>query len=206
MKLFRRGSEDGDSGRWMIAGLGNPGARYAGTRHNLGAMVIEQLLEQSGSSLKRHKSGCMIAETELGGERVVLARPLSYMNESGRPLRDLARWYKIPVDRVVVVHDEFDLPFGDVRVKVGGGLAGHNGLRSIVNHFGTKDFARVRIGISKPPGRKQGTDHVLDEFDSRERRDLPEVIDRAAHAVERILEAGLERAMNEVNTRSTGLD
>ena len=204
MKLFRRGPDDGVTDRWLIAGLGNPGERYAGTRHNAGAMVLDQLVEESGSSLKRHKSGCVIAETNLGGARVVLARPLAFMNESGRPIRELARWYKIPVDRVVVVHDELDLPFGDVRVKMGGGLAGHNGLRSIVNHLGSKDFARVRIGISKPPGRKQGTDHVLDEFDSRERRDLPEVIDRAAHAVERILEAGFERAMNEVNTRTTG--
>jgi len=204
VKLFRRGSGDGDSDRWLVAGLGNPGARYAGTRHNLGAMVLERLLEETGSSLKRHKSGCAVAETTLGGTRVVFARPLAYMNESGRPLRDLARWYKIPVERLVVVHDELDLPFGDVRVKAGGGLAGHNGLRSIANHLGSQDFVRVRIGISKPPGRKQGTDHVLDEFDSRERRELPEIIDRAAHAVERILETGLERAMNEVNTRSSG--
>ena len=202
MKLFRRGSENGDPDRWMVAGIGNPGARYAGTRHNAGVMVLEQLVEESGSSLKRHKSGCAIAEPTLHGVRVVLARPLAYMNESGRPLRDLARWYKIPIDRLIIVHDELDLPFGEVRVKVGGGLAGHNGLRSIANHLGSKDFARVRVGISKPPGRKQGTDHVLDEFDSRERRALPEIIDRAARAVERILEAGLERAMNEVNTRS----
>jgi PTH1 family peptidyl-tRNA hydrolase len=204
MKFFRRGSEDGGSDRWMIAGLGNPGARYAGTRHNAGAMVLDQLVEETGATLKRHKSGCLIAEPTLRGVRVVLARPLAFMNESGRPLRDLARWYKIPVDRLVVVHDELDLPFGDVRVKVGGGLAGHNGLRSIANHLGSREFARVRIGISKPPGRKQGTDHVLDEFDSRERKALPEVIERAAHAVERILEAGLDRAMNEVNTRTTG--
>jgi PTH1 family peptidyl-tRNA hydrolase len=202
MKLFRRGSENGDPDRWMVAGIGNPGARYAGTRHNAGVMVLEQLVEESGSSLKRHKSGCAIAEPTLRGVRVVLARPLAYMNESGRPLRDLARWYKIPIDRLIIVHDELDLPFGEVRVKVGGGLAGHNGLQSIANHLGSKDFARVRVGISKPPGRKQGTDHVLDEFDSRERRALPEIIDRAARAVERILEAGLERAMNEVNTRS----
>jgi peptidyl-tRNA hydrolase, PTH1 family len=204
MKLFRRGSEDGGPDRWLIAGLGNPGARYAGTRHNAGVMVLESLLKDTGSSLKRHKSGCAVAETTMGTTRVVLARPLAYMNESGRPLKDLARWYKIPAERLVVVHDELDLPFGEVRVKDGGGLAGHNGLRSIANHLGSQGFARVRIGISKPPGRKQGTDHVLDEFDSRERRALPEIIDRAAHAVERILEAGLERAMNEVNTRSTG--
>jgi len=203
MKLFRRSPGEGDSDRWIIAGLGNPGARYEGTRHNAGAMVLDRLIEATGSSLKRHKSGCAIAETTLAGVRVILARPLVYMNESGRPLRELARWYKVPVERVVVAHDELDLPFGDVRVKVGGGLAGHNGLRSIVNHMGSNGFARVRVGISKPPGRKQGTDHVLDEFDSRERRALPDIIDRAAHAVERICEAGLEKAMNEVNTRST---
>jgi peptidyl-tRNA hydrolase, PTH1 family len=204
MPLFRRRSENGASDRWLIAGLGNPGARYEATRHNAGAMVLKLLVEQSGSTLKRHKSGTATAETTVAGVRVVLARPLSFMNESGRPLGELARWYKIPSDRIVIVHDELDLPFGEVRVKVGGGLAGHNGLRSIANHLGSQDFARVRIGISKPPGRKQGTDHVLDEFDARERRELPEVIERAAHAVERILEAGLDRAMNEINTRGTG--
>src|SRR5918994_4658458 len=103
MKLFRRGSENGDPDRWMVAGIGNPGARYAGTRHNAGAMVLDQLVEESGSSLKRHKSGCVIAETNLGGARVVLARPLAFMNASGRPIREVARWYKLPVDRVVVV-------------------------------------------------------------------------------------------------------
>jgi len=202
MKLFRRGSEGDDSDRWIVAGLGNPGARYADTRHNTGGMVVGLLVEESGGTFKRHKSGCLIAEQVMAGQRVVLARPMSYMNESGRPVRELARWYKVPVERLIVVHDELDLPFGDIRVKVDGGIAGHNGLRSIVNHLGSKDFTRVRIGISRPNDRKGATNHVLDEFNSKERRELPELIERAASAVERIFEAGIERAMNELNTRS----
>jgi PTH1 family peptidyl-tRNA hydrolase len=187
--------------RSIVAGLGNPGERYAGTRHNVGAIVLERLAERAGAAFKRHKSGCLVAETEMGGRRVVLARPLAYMNESGRPLRDLGAFYKIPPERFVVIHDELDIPFGEVRIKAGGGTAGHNGLGSIVNHLKSRDFARVRIGISRPPGIKGATDHVLDRFTSSERRQLTEVVDTAADAVERIFEAGVERAMNEVNTR-----
>lgn len=195
-----RGSDERDRGRLLVAGLGNPGERYVNTRHNLGVMVIEELLRRTGGTFKRHKSGCLIAEVTLSGERVVLARTLSYMNESGRPLRELARFYKIPVESTIIVHDELDIPFGSVRVKAGGGTAGHNGLRSVGSHLGSKDFLRVRIGISRPPGQREATDHVLDAFSSAERRELEDIIVRAADAVERIVEAGAERAMNEVNT------
>src|SRR5918912_2310725 len=140
------------SARWIVVGLGNPGREYERTRHNLGAVVVERLLERGGGSLKRHRSGCLTAETRLGDRDVVVARPTSYMNESGRPVAALVRWYKAEPARLIVVHDELDLPFGDVRVKVEGGTAGHNGLASLVAHLGTKDFVRVRAGISKPRG------------------------------------------------------
>src|SRR5687767_10507237 len=139
MSLFRRSSPESD-GRFVVVGLGNPGPRYDRTRHNLGAMVVHHLLEQTGARLKSHKSGCMTAEVNLGGASVVLVRPMSYMNESGRPVGQLARWYKTPPESVLVVHDELDIPFGEVRVKFGGGVAGHNGLKSVASHLHTKDF------------------------------------------------------------------
>jgi PTH1 family peptidyl-tRNA hydrolase len=140
-------------------------------------------------------------ETKLAGERVVLARPTSYMNESGRPVGALMRWYKAEPERLIVVHDELDIPFDEVRVKLGGGVAGHNGLRSVASHLGTKDFIRVRVGVSRPPGRQDAADYVLSEFSSNERKVLPEVVERAADAVELILERGVERAMNDINTK-----
>jgi peptidyl-tRNA hydrolase, PTH1 family len=181
-------------------GLGNPGERYARTRHNAGAMVIDELLRRTDARLKSHKSGCLIAEVALGGERALLARPTSYMNESGRQVRELARWYKLDASGIIVVHDEIDLPFGEIRIKSGGGTAGHNGLSSIVNHLSTKDFTRVRVGVGRPRG--EGVEHVLGEFSGAQRKELPDVIARAADATERILEAGAERAMNETNTKT----
>jgi peptidyl-tRNA hydrolase, PTH1 family len=199
MRLFRRGAGAGD--RWLVAGLGNPGSQYARNRHNAGALVLEGLAARIGVSFKRHKSGCFVAEGELAGERVVLARPISYMNESGRPLRALATFYKIDAGHIVVLHDEIDIPFGEVRIKFGGGTAGHNGLKSIVAHLGTQDFTRVRIGVSRPRGDRGATGHVLGDFSAAERDELPVMLDRVADAVERILEVGIDRAMNEVNTR-----
>jgi peptidyl-tRNA hydrolase, PTH1 family len=204
MPLFRRAREPGgksDPDRWVVVGLGNPGSRYENTRHNVGVHVLQELLERAGARTKSHKSGCLVAETRLAGESVVLARPTSYMNESGRPVSALVRYFKIAVERLVVVHDEIDIPFGEVRVKVGGGTAGHNGLNSIVPHLG-KDFVRVRVGVGRPRGRREAADHVLAEFTSGERKELPFMVDRAADAVEAVLERGTERAMNEVNTRS----
>ena len=200
MSLFRRSRPDGE--RYILVGLGNPGDKYARTRHNIGAMVVEKLLADGNVSLKSHKSGCLIAESELGGERVVLARPTTYMNDSGRPVRELARWYKASPDHLIVVHDEIDLPFSEVRVKAGGGTAGHNGLGSIVAHLGTKDFPRVRVGVGRPPGRKEAAGHVLNEFSASERRELPDIIQRAADAVEEVLSVGVERAMNVYNTKA----
>jgi peptidyl-tRNA hydrolase, PTH1 family len=199
MSLFSRLTAPAD--RWVVVGLGNPGDRYEGTRHNAGAMTVDLLLDRSRSTLKRHKSGVLAGEGKIADERVILARPLSYMNESGRPVRELLRWYKVGPENLIVVHDEIDLSFGDVRVKSGGGTAGHNGLASLVSHLGTRDFARVRVGVSRPSGRREAAGHVLSDFSPAQRKELPFVLERAADAVERIVEAGVERAMNEFNTR-----
>jgi peptidyl-tRNA hydrolase, PTH1 family len=164
-------------------------------------MVLEVLASRSNASFKRHKSGCLVAEAAVGDARAVLARPMTFMNESGRPLGELVRWYKTPAERVIVVHDELDIPFGEVRIKSGGGTAGHNGLGSIASHLRSRDFPRVRIGISRPRGGRDATGHVLDDFTSAEKRQLPDVLEKAADAVERIVEAGVGRAMNEVNAR-----
>ena len=201
MPLFRRSSSE-EGGRWLVVGLGNPGDRYARTRHNVGAMVVHELLARTSSKLKSHKSGMLIAEVNLAGSPLVLARSTGYMNETGRPLGQLARFYKTPTEQLVVVHDELDIPFGDVRVKIGGGTAGHNGLKSVGNHLSTKEFPRVRVGVSRPTGRLEAADYVLQEFSGAERKELPEIIERAADAVERLITEGAERAMNEFNTRA----
>ena len=201
MPLFRRSSPD-ESERWIVLGLGNPGERYARTRHNVGVMTLAVLLDRTSSKLKSHKSGMLIAEVNLEGSPVVMARSTSYMNETGRPLGQLARFFKTPPERIAVVHDELDIPFGEVRVKVGGGTAGHNGLRSVGNHLSTKEFPRVRIGISRPTGRLDAADYVLQDFSGAERRELPDITERAADAVERLISEGAERAMNEFNTRA----
>lgn len=196
MSFFRR-RPDASTDRWVVVGLGNPGSKYAGNRHNIGAVVIEEIASERGANLKSHKSGCLAGEVA----GVVLARPTSYMNESGRPVAALLRFYKTPPSHLVVVHDELDIPFGDIRVKVGGGVAGHNGLKSVAQHLGTKEFVRIRFGISRPPGQRDAADHVLSDFAKRERDDLPALIDEAKAAVETIVEHGVERAMNETNTR-----
>jgi peptidyl-tRNA hydrolase, PTH1 family len=185
----------------VVVGLGNPGDRYARTRHNLGVVVLESLLVRVGAMLKRHKSGCLVAEATLAEMRTVLARPATYVNESGRPVGALLRWYRASAERLVVVHDELDIPFGYVRVKRGGGTAGHNGLNSIASHLGTKEFVRVRVGISRPAGNREAHDYVLSTFSQAERKQLNDVVERAADAAERVVGAGVERAMNEVNTR-----
>lgn len=184
-----------------MVGLGNPGEKYAGTRHNAGAMVIDVLVARISGKLKSHKSGCATSEGRLVGEAVVLARPISYMNESGRPVRQLMNFYKTPLERLIVVHDELDIPFGEVRIKAGGGTAGHNGLKSLASHLGSKDFLRVRFGIGRPRG-GNAVEHVLQRFSGSERRELDDLLGQGADAVARVVEVGSERAMNEFNTRS----
>ena len=202
-RLFGRSSASSDDvgERKIVVGLGNPGERYARNRHHAGYMVLDALLERVGGRLKSGKSGCLTWEGNLDGVPVVLARPTSYMNETGGQVGRLVRWYKTGPEALIVIHDELDIPFGEVRIKDGGGTAGHNGLGSVASHLG-KDFVRVRVGISRPRGRQDPADYVLNDFSAAERKELPEIIERASDAVERILEVGAERAMNEINTRA----
>jgi PTH1 family peptidyl-tRNA hydrolase len=183
--------------RWIVVGLGNPGPEYAGTRHNAGHMVIAALAERMNARFKSHRTRSDIAEGRLAGQAVTLARPRSYMNLSGAPVAALAAFYKLPADRIIVVHDELDIPFGAIRLKLGGGDNGHNGLRSITAALGTRDYYRVRFGIGRPPGRMDPAAYVLKDFSPPERKDLPLEVDRAADAVEALLAKGLITAQNQ---------
>jgi PTH1 family peptidyl-tRNA hydrolase len=182
--------------RFLIVGLGNPGPRYAATRHNAGFVVVDELASRMGARFKAHKSRCDIAEGRLGDHPVVLAKPHSYMNESGGPVAQVSRFFKIEVGRLIVVHDELDLPYEALRLKRGGGEGGHNGLKSISAALGSKEYARVRFGIGRPPGRQDPAEYVLREFSSAERKTIEFLIDRAADAVEAIVADGLEAAQN----------
>ncbi|WP_425423801.1 aminoacyl-tRNA hydrolase [Spirillospora albida] len=181
---------------WLVVGLGNPGPGYAGNRHNAGFMVLDELAGRAGARFKAHRARAEVVEGRLAGVRVVLAKPRSFMNESGGPVKGLRDFYKVPLERVVVVHDELDIPFGAVRLKVGGGDGGHNGLRSITKSLGSKEYPRVRFGVGRPPGRMDAAAFVLKDFAAVERRDLPLELDRAADAVEVLLTEGLEPAQN----------
>ncbi len=161
-------SEDGP---WLVLGLGNPGPGYAGNRHNVGFMVVDRLADRVGARFKRHKTRTDVLETHLGGVRVVLAKPRCYMNESGGPAGSLRDFFKVPAERIVVVHDELDLDPGVLRLKLGGGDNGHNGLRSLRRSLGTGEFFRVRVGIGRPPGRQDPADFVLHDFSAVERKD-----------------------------------
>lgn len=184
----------------LVVGLGNPGAEYAGTRHNVGAAVVDLLAARHGGQLKKAKERALVAEVRVGAHRVTLAFPLTYMNESGQAVAPLVRRHGIDdLHRLVIVHDELDLPVGRMRVKVGGGLAGNNGLKSIKAHLHTDDFVRVRIGIGKPPSAERGADHVLRRPSKAEREELAVMCERAADAVEMILTAGPEAAMATFN-------
>ncbi len=186
--------------RYLIVGLGNPAPRYAGTRHNAGFLVADELAARIGQSFKAHKAQADVVEGRLTGQPVVLAKPRSYMNESGGPIVAVSRFYKVDVARIIVVHDELDLPFGALRLKRGGGEGGHNGLKSTSAALGSKESLRVRFGIGRPPGRQDPADYVLREFAGAERKELAFLFDRAADAVEALLAKGLEAAQNEFNT------
>ena len=183
--------------RWLIVGLGNPGAEYAGNRHNAGYMVADLLAGRMGARFKRDRSGAAVATGRLAGLPVTLGKPVSYMNLSGRPVAALRNFYKIPPDRVIVLHDDLDIPFGAIRLKLGGGDNGHNGLRSVTAALSTRDYYRVRLGIGRPPGRMDPADFVLRDFAAAERKQLPGLIDRSGDAVEALLTSGLAAAQNE---------
>jgi peptidyl-tRNA hydrolase, PTH1 family len=182
---------------WLVIGLGNPGPDYAGNRHNVGAMALEELAGRAvggRAAFKAHKVRARVAEVRLkvAGPKIVLAVPSSYMNESGGAVAGLMKYYDVPVERVVVLHDELDIEAGLVRLKQGGGEGGHNGLRSVTKSLGSKDYLRVRLGIGRPPGRQDPADFVLKDFSKAERTDvLPFLLDEGADAVEALIEVGL---------------
>ncbi|MFW6724329.1 aminoacyl-tRNA hydrolase [Streptomyces sp. MAR4 CNY-716] len=188
---------------WLVVGLGNPGPGYAGNRHNVGFMVADLLAERVGGRFKAHKSRAQVVEGRLGppgpaGRRMVLAKPMTYMNLSGGPVSALAGFYKVPLERLVVVHDELDLEYGTLRLKLGGGDNGHNGLKSLSKSLG-REYLRVRFGVGRPPGRMEVADYVLKDFSAVERKDLGYFVDRSADAVEALVTEGLERAQNTFN-------
>ncbi len=180
----------------LVVGLGNPGPEYAETRHNIGVHVVSLLGGRIGGRFGRHKVNADVLEGRLAGRRVVLAVPRTYMNVSGGPVAGLLRYYSVPPSELVVVHDDLDLGFGVVRLKLGGGEGGHNGLRSLTTSLGTKDYLRVRFGIGRPPGRQDPADFVLKRFSGAERKELDFAVDLAADAVEALLRDGLEAAQN----------
>jgi PTH1 family peptidyl-tRNA hydrolase len=183
----------------LVVGLGNPGPTYARNRHNVGFLVADLLATRVGVKFGRHRRAVAeVAEGHLGygGPRLILAKPMTYMNLSGGPVAALVSFYKVPLDQLVAVHDELDIPYGQVRLKQGGGEGGHNGLRSMSRSLGTKDFLRVRFGIGRPPGRQDPADYVLSDFSPIERKELDFLVDRAADATEAVLARGLEWAQN----------
>ncbi len=194
-----RGPRAGTPADFLVVGLGNPGSEYAHTRHNVGADTVELLAKRRGASLRKGKERARTVEVTIADKRVALAVPLTYMNDSGLAVAALARRFGVEPEQIVIVHDELDLPTAELRVKSGGGLAGHNGLRSIVSHLHSDAFQRVRIGVDKPESRERGVDHVLRKFSKREREQIDVTLEQAADAVERIVSDGVDAAMNRFN-------
>ncbi|WP_030788739.1 aminoacyl-tRNA hydrolase [Streptomyces sp. NRRL S-920] len=190
---------------WLIAGLGNPGPEYAMNRHNVGFMVADLLAQRMGAKFKRAaKAQAQVVEGRIGApgpasRRVILVKPMSYMNVSGGPVTALRDFYKVPTEQIVAVHDELDIDYGTLRLKLGGGDNGHNGLKSMTKAMGP-DYHRVRFGIGRPPGRMQVADFVLKDFSSTERKELDYLVDRAADAAEALIIEGLERAQSTYNS------
>ena len=188
---------------WLVVGLGNPGSRYALTPHNVGYLVVDELAGRMGGALRAHKSrraDVLEGRLELGGPRVVLGRARTYMNVSGGPVKELLSFYKVPLERLVVVHDEIDLPFGSLRVKLGGGDNGHNGLRSLRSALGTGDFHRVRIGVGRPSTGQSAADYVLSMFTLQQKSAIPLLGVRSADAVVSLMHQGLEKTQADFNT------
>jgi peptidyl-tRNA hydrolase, PTH1 family len=197
---------DGASGGWLVVGLGNPGGGYAGNRHNVGRMVLDELARRTGGRFSQ-RSRALVADVRMGvlpggapGPKVLLVAPMTFMNLSGGPVASVVAYLGVPVDRVLVLHDEIDLPFGQLRLKAGGGEGGHNGLRSISSSLGTRDYLRLRVGVGRPPGRMAAADYVLRDFSVSERPELAWLIDAAADAVEMVVNDGLPAAQQKYHT------
>lgn len=188
--------------RWLVAGLGNPGKEYAATRHNVGADAVRVLARRAHVEPARNKRvRCEVAEVRTAGASLVLAVPTTYMNRSGDPVQAAAAWFKVPVERTIVIHDDLDLPVGTLRVKRGGGNAGHKGLGDIDRALGTREYLRVRLGIGRPPGRMPSRDYVLRRFQPAERETIDVVLEEAADAVLGLVHDGLEATQNRYHGR-----
>jgi len=190
-----------DNGAWLVVGLGNPGPTYASTRHNIGAMVSDALVSQNSEKLTRHKRALAdVCETRINGEQVVLVKPLSYMNESGGPVKALAKFYKVAPEQIIVLHDELDIPLATIRVKLGGGDNGHNGLKSIRSALASGDWFRIRLGIGRPPGQQDPADFVLHSFASAESAEVAILISQGCDAVSALITKGLVETQNLYNS------
>ena len=189
---------------WLVVGLGNPGDQYAATRHNVGQMVIDQLVKRHSIKLASHKSRTHIAAYKLGvgidANQIILAKSQSYMNETGGPIKALANFYSVEPEKIIVLHDELDIGFAAIRTKLGGGDNGHNGLKSMTSAFNTPDYYRVRLGIGRPMGQQDPADFVLKQFSKEEKKDLDEFIERGADVVEFLIEKGLELTQGKFNS------
>lgn len=186
---------------YLIVGLGNPGSQYRKNRHNVGFMVLDALAESAGIPLRRVSFQALVGKGNLAGAPVILAKPQTFMNNSGQSVAPLMRFYKIPLEHLLVVHDDLDLPFGTLRLRPQGGAGGQRGMGSIINKLNTQEFARLRMGIGRPPGRMDPKDYVLYDFDADQVEFLPEVLQRATDAVHRFIWDGIEQAMNDFNGR-----
>lgn len=204
-KLIGRERPALDANDWLVVGLGNPGSGYAGNRHNVGQMVLAELADRMSANFRTHKANSTVAEGRSfpGAPKLVLAKPNTFMNVSGGPVAALLRFYSLEPDRLVVVHDDLDIPFDALKLKFGGGHGGHNGIRSIAQSIGTGDFTRVRVGIGRPPGRQSAADFVLHDFTSPERQVLPNVLADAADAILQIAAEGLAAAQLRFHTSET---
>ncbi len=190
-----------NSDAWLVVGLGNPGPTYERTRHNIGAVVIDELAQRFSSSLKRHKRALAdVAELKIGEHKVVIAKPLSYMNESGGPVKALATFYKVPLEQIVILHDELDIALGTIRVKLGGGDNGHNGLKSIRSAFNSGEWHRVRLGIGRPPGNQDPSDFVLKPFSASEATDVAVLRENGAEATQKLITDGLLATQSTFNS------
>ena len=196
-KLFKMRAETQTS--YLIAGLGNPGAQYRQTRHNAGFMVLDRLAARLGVKFSRLESKALVTKADYQGSRLVLVKPHTFMNLSGQPVGSLSRYYKVPLEQLLVVYDEVDLPLGTLRIRPGGGSAGHKGITSIIERLGSQDFPRLRLGVSRPPGRMEAADYVLQEFAASEKELLNVALEAAVDAILVFVSEGLEAAMNKFN-------
>lgn len=191
--------ESTKSNVYLVAGLGNPGREYQSNRHNIGFLLANRLAERLGVAFSRLQSNALVTKADYRGQRLILAKPQTYMNLSGQAVSALVRFYKLPLENVIIAYDDVDLPLGTLRMRPSGGSGGHKGMQSIIGSLGTQDFPRLRVGIGRPPGRMDAADYVLQDFSKEEKEILPEVLDRAVKATLMFITEGVETAMNQYN-------